>query len=133
MPSVAVGVDIFKSPVLATAAATKATVPLVISNSALFCLPPFSYTKLSTAIFALAVRLNVVASLKVTPSVEFADVCNTSFRKMSSCSLSGVAALLRVTVALPVSVATFPIGSAAGGAGAAGGGRGRGGLGTAGG
>src|SRR5664279_5011874 len=30
---------------------------------------------------------------------------------MSSCSLSGVADLLRVTVALPVSVATFPIGS----------------------
>src|ERR1700677_1437526 len=31
---------------------------------------------------------------------------------MSSCSLSGVEALLRVTVALPVSVATLPIGSA---------------------
>lgn len=30
---------------------------------------------------------------------------------MSSCSLSGVADLLRVTVALLVSVATFPIGS----------------------
>src|SRR6202140_2722547 len=113
MPSVAVGVDIFMSPVLATAAATKATVPLAISNSAAFCLPPSSYTKLSTVIFALAVRLNVVASLKVTPSVEFADVCNTSFRKMSSCSLSGIELLLRTTVALPVSVATFPIGSSA--------------------
>src|SRR5665213_3667697 len=32
---------------------------------------------------------------------------------MSSRSLSGVDALLRVTVAVPVSVATFPIGSAA--------------------
>src|ERR1700733_7995979 len=41
---------------------------------------------------------------------------------MSSCGLSGVAALLRVTVAVPVSVATFPIGSAgAAGAAAAGG------------
>src|ERR1700722_14072256 len=38
---------------------------------------------------------------------------------MSSCSLSGVEALLRVTVALPVSVATLPIGSAWVGAAAA--------------
>src|SRR5580692_3673004 len=118
MPSVAVGVDIRMSPVLATDAATKATVPLAISNSAPFCWPPSSYTKLSTVIRALAVRLKVVASLKVTPSVEFADVCSTSFRKMSSLSLSGVAALLRVTVAAPVRVATLPIGSSAtGGAG----------------
>ena len=47
---------------------------------------------------------------------------------MSSCSLSGVDALLRVTVALPVSVATLPIGSAgaacAGAGAAAGCGRG---------
>src|SRR5258706_13098382 len=57
MPSVAVGVDIFISPVLATAAATKATVPLAMSNDPAFCLPPSSYTKLSTVIFALAVRL----------------------------------------------------------------------------
>jgi len=100
MPSVAVGVDIFMSPVLATAAATKATVPLAMSNDAAFCLPPSSYTKLSTVIFALAVRLKVVASLKVTPKVELTDVCSTSSRKMSSCNLSGVEALFRVTVAL---------------------------------
>src|SRR5450631_1499836 len=60
---------------------------------------------------ALAVRLKVVASLKVTPSVELAEVCSRSLRKISSCSLSVVAVLLRVTVALPVSVATLPIGS----------------------
>ena len=57
----------------------------------------------------------MVASLKVTPSVEFAEVCSASLRKMSSCSLSGVEVLLRVTVALPVSVATLPIGSSAAG------------------
>ncbi|HEY4114553.1 MAG TPA: hypothetical protein VGM17_10890, partial [Rhizomicrobium sp.] len=66
------------------------------------------------------VRLNVVASLKVTPSVEFAEVCTTSFRKMSSCTLSGVGVLLRVTVALPVRVATFPIGSSSAGCASAG-------------
>ena len=38
MPSVAVGVDIFMSPVCATSAATKATVPLAISNNAEFLL-----------------------------------------------------------------------------------------------
>jgi hypothetical protein len=64
------------------------------------------------AILALAVRLKVVASLKVTPSAEFACVCSTSPWKMSSCRRSGADALLRVTVALPVSVATLPIGSA---------------------
>jgi hypothetical protein len=58
--------------------------------------------------------LKVVASVKVTPSVELADVCNTSPWKMSSLRLSGVAAFLRVTVALPVRVATLPIGSIAG-------------------
>src|SRR5712672_2975778 len=42
MPIVAVGVEIFMSPVLATAAATNATVPLATSNSAAFCLPPSS-------------------------------------------------------------------------------------------
>src|ERR1700722_11522526 len=39
---------------------------------------------------------------------------------MSSCSLSGVAALLRVTVALPVKVATLPIGSSLAGSEGAG-------------
>src|SRR6478609_789327 len=68
----------------------------------------------------VAVRLNVVASLKVTPSVEFAEVCSTSFRKMSSCNLSGVGVLLRVTVAVPVKVATFPIGSSSAGCASAG-------------
>ena len=42
MPSVAVGVAIFMSPVFATAAATKATVPLPMSKIAEFCLPPSS-------------------------------------------------------------------------------------------
>lgn len=64
-------------------------------------------------IFALAARLKVVESLKVTPSVELACVCRMSPWKMSSCSLSGVELLLRVTVALPVRVATLPIGSSA--------------------
>src|ERR1700687_471508 len=113
MPIVAVGGEIFMSPVLATAAATKATVPLAISNSAAFCLPPSSYTQLSNVIFALVGGLHVMASPRATPSAEFADVCNTSFRNMSSCSLSGIEFLLRTTVALPISVATFPIGSSA--------------------
>ena len=39
---VAVGVVIFMSPVFATAAATKATVPLAMSNTPAFCLPPSS-------------------------------------------------------------------------------------------
>src|SRR5258707_5253974 len=59
----------------------------------------------------LAVRLNVVAALKVTPSDEFVEVCSTSLRKISSLGFSGVASLLRVTVALPVNAATLPIGS----------------------
>jgi hypothetical protein len=78
MPSVAVGVEIRMSPVFATDAATKATVPLATSNSAPFCLPPSSYTNLSTVIREFAVRLNVVPSLKVTPSVESADVRSVS-------------------------------------------------------
>src|ERR1700722_13723331 len=53
---------------------------------------------------------------------------------MSSCSLSAVEFLLRMAVAMPVSVATFPIGSSAsagggavaGGGGEGGAGRGRG-------
>jgi hypothetical protein len=42
-----------------------------------------------------------------------ADVCNRSLWKMSSLSLSGVAVLLRVTVAVPVRVATLPTDSLA--------------------
>lgn len=42
MPSVAVGVVIFMSPVLATAAATKAAVPLATSKIAALLLPPSS-------------------------------------------------------------------------------------------
>ena len=64
-------------------------------------------------IFALADRLNVVASLKVMPSFDLADVSTMSLAKISSRNNSGVVALLRVTVALPVSVATLPIGSPA--------------------
>src|ERR1700678_2638370 len=70
-------------------------------------------------ICALAVRLKVVASLKVTPSVEFAAVCSTSLRKISSFGLIGLDCLLRVTVALPVRVATLPIGSSLPGCAAA--------------
>ena len=66
------------------------------------------------AFVSARVRLKVVASLKVTPRLEFADVCSTSLRKMSSWSLSGSESLLRMTVAVPVSVATLPIGSSAG-------------------
>src|ERR1700749_4558125 len=73
---------------------------------------------------AFAVRLKVVASLKVTPSVEFAEVCSTSLRKISSCTFSVVGVLLRVTVAVPVTVATFPIGSSSGGCAVGGGARG---------
>src|SRR3954462_994267 len=71
-------------------------------------------------ISALALRLNVVPSLKVMPSEELAAVRTTSFRKMSSLSLSGILALLRVTVAVPVMIATLPIGSSGGCASAAG-------------
>src|SRR5882724_4697952 len=70
--------------------------------------------ELSTVIRAFAVRLKVVASLKVTPRLEFADVCKASLRKMSSWRLRGSESLLRMTVAVPVSVATLPIGSSAG-------------------
>src|SRR5882724_5062250 len=48
------------------------------------------------------------------PSLEFADVCTVSLKKMSSLSFSGVVTLLRITLALPLSVATLPIGSSAG-------------------
>src|SRR3977135_1448134 len=120
MPSVAVGVVIFMSPVFATAAATKATVPLGMSNAPAFCLPRSSYTNVSIVICALAFRLNVVPSLKVMPSDELAAVCTTSLRKMSSLTFSGIAALLRVTVAVPVMIATLPIGSSGGCASAAG-------------
>ena len=80
MPSVAVGVVICMLPVLATCAATKATVPLAMSNMPALFLPPSSYTKLSMVISELAFRLKVVPSLKVTPSAEFAEVCTTSLR-----------------------------------------------------
>ena len=65
MPSVAVGVVIFMSPVLATAAATKATVPLPTSNTPAFCLPPSPYTKVSMVISALALAL----ALAIKPMV----------------------------------------------------------------
>ncbi len=42
VPDPAVGVVIFMSPVFATAAATKATVPLPMSKIPAFCLPPSS-------------------------------------------------------------------------------------------
>src|SRR5271165_5773519 len=62
-------------------------------------------------IFAFADRLKVVASLKVMPSEELEDVCTWSLRKISSRRCSGSEFLLRITVAMPVSVATLPIGS----------------------
>jgi hypothetical protein len=67
-------------------------------------------------IFAFADRLKVVASLKVMPSEELEDVCTWSLRKMSSRKCSGSEFLLRMTVAMPVSVATLPIGSLEAGA-----------------
>src|SRR5256885_15066341 len=85
-------------------------------------------------ICALALRLKAVPSLKVRPSDELCAVCTTSLRKISSFGLSGIAVLLRVTVAVPTTAATLPIGSsgAASAAGAAGAGVGAGGLGGAG-
>src|SRR5579883_2270085 len=62
-------------------------------------------------IFESADSLKVVASLKVMPSEEFDEVCTWSLRKMSSRTCSGSEFLLRITVAMPVSVATLPIGS----------------------
>ena len=62
-------------------------------------------------IFAFADRLKVVASLKVMPSEELDDVCTMSLRKMSSRRCSASEFLLRITVAMPVSLATLPIGS----------------------
>ena len=64
-------------------------------------------------ILALAERWKVVSSLKVMPSEAPEDVCTVSLRKMSSLSFSAIESLLRMTVAVPVSVATFPIGSSA--------------------
>jgi hypothetical protein len=49
----------------------------------------------------------------VMPSEELAEVCTVSLRKMSSRSLSAIESLLRMTVATPVRVTTFPIGSSA--------------------
>src|SRR5207244_10874809 len=85
-------------------------------------------------ICALALRLKVVPSLKVRPSDELCAVCTTSLRKISSFGLSGIAVLLRVTVAVPTTAATLPIGSSgtASAAGAAGSGVGAAGLGVAG-
>src|SRR5215475_450970 len=73
-------------------------------------------------ILAFAERRKVVASLKVMLSEAPADVCTVSFRKMSSFSFSAIESLLRMTVAVPVMVATLPIGSPAGAAAGAGGG-----------
>src|SRR5579871_1168886 len=67
-------------------------------------------------IFESADSLKVVASLKVMPSEEFDEVCTWSLRKMSSRTCSGSEFLLRMTVAIPVSVATLPIGSLVAGA-----------------
>src|SRR5438105_163815 len=85
---------------------------------------------------ALARRLNVVSSSKMTPSAELAEVLSVSPLKISSLTLSAELAPLRVVVALPCTVTTVPIeagavvsgaagvagaaGEAAGGAGAAG-------------
>src|ERR1700741_3766574 len=67
-------------------------------------------------IFASADSLKVVASLKVMLSEELDDVCTWSLRKMSSRTCSGSEFLLRTTVAIPVTVATLPIGSLEAGA-----------------
>src|SRR3984893_917376 len=66
------------------------------------------------------------------PSEELAEVCTVSFMKISSRSLSAIESLLRMTVATPVRVTTFPTGSSAAaaagaGAGASGAARGGGG------
>src|SRR3954462_13610171 len=66
-------------------------------------------------ILALAERLNVVASSKVMPSGELDEVCTTSLRKISSRTRTGEEFLSRSTVAMPVTVATLPIGSTAAG------------------
>src|ERR1700747_2493317 len=69
--------------------------------------------KESMVILAFADRWKVVSSLKVMPSEAPVDVCTVSLRKMSSLSLSAIEFLLRMTVAVPTSVATLPIGSSA--------------------
>jgi hypothetical protein len=53
--------------------------------------------------------VNAVSSLKVTPSVPLLPVCNTSAMNIVSLRLSGLVALLRITAALPSTVATLPI------------------------
>src|SRR5690242_13208526 len=45
------------------------------------------------------------------PSADDDDVCTVSLRKMSSLSLSEIEFLLRITVAIPLTAATLPIGS----------------------
>src|SRR4051794_31320858 len=65
---------------------------------------------------ALADRLNVVSSSKITPSVAFGAVRSTSPLRIGSLTFSAIEALPRVTVALPWTLATLPISSAADGA-----------------
>ena len=62
---------------------------------------------------ALAPMLNVVSSSSVMPSAPLVPVRNVSPLKISSLSLSAFVALARVTVALPWSVTTVPMESAA--------------------
>ena len=57
---------------------------------------------------ALARRLNVVSSSKMTPSAELAEVLSISPLKISSLTLSAELAPLRVVVALPCTVTTVP-------------------------
>ena len=53
-------------------------------------------------ICVFALRLNVVASLKVMPSAEFAPVCTTSIQiKDVVVDADGVASLLRTTLDIP--------------------------------
>src|SRR5258708_22049252 len=75
---------------------------------------------------ALARRLNVVSSSKMTPSVELAEVFRMSSLKISSLTLSAELAPLRVAVALPCTVTTVPM--EAGGVAADGGVAGAGGV-----
>ena len=79
MPSVAVGVVIFMSPVLATSAATKATVPLATSNTAEL-LAAVLIDQVVDRDVRVGGELEGGASLKVTPRAEFAEVCSTSLR-----------------------------------------------------
>jgi len=65
-------------------------------------------------------RLKVVSSSKVTPRDEPAPVCSVSFLKTGSDTFNAAAALLRVTVAEPCSVAIWPTELSAARVGAAG-------------